>query len=376
MAANPDLLIVSLTNARRDPRVYRQAAFLRKRFQVTVAGLCDPEIAGVAYHPIVHAPARHPLERAWRAGTLLAGHSGPFLSRFRVPVGTPPMPRCDIAIVNDAETLPMGFRLAQGAPVVFDAHEYYPRQFENSLFWRVFHQRHLIRICRTYIPRCTAMTTVCDGIAEAYGANFGVRPSVILSGPEYQELSPSPVLPDMVRLIHHGSATPGRNIETMIELMDILPPRFTLDLMLVGNSPYSDKLRTMCSLRPNITWRDPVPMQALSVEINSYDMGIYILPPTNFNNAMSLPNKFFEFIQARLGVAIGPSPEMARLVRQHELGIVSSDFTPAAMARQLNSLTVDDISRFKRNAHSAAAMLNADIEMEKLQRLLNEILDR
>jgi hypothetical protein len=370
------LLIVSLTDARRDPRVYRQASFLRERFQVTVAGLCDPEIAGVAYHPIVHAPARHPLERAWRAGTLLAGHPGPFLSRFRVPVGTPPMPRCDIAIVNDAETLPLGFHLAQGAPVVFDAHEYYPRQFENSLFWRVFHQRHLVRICRAYIPLCAAMTTVCDGIADAYDKHFGVRPTVIHSGPEYHDISASPVLMERIRLIHHGCAAPGRNIEAMIEVMDLLDDRFSLDLMLVGTSAYATKLRAMCDSRRNVKWRDPVPMPSLSAEINAYDMGIFLVPPATYNLYHCLPNKFFEFIQARLGIAIGPSPEMARLVRQHELGVVAPDFTPAALAQQLNAVTADDISRFKRNAHSAAAMLNADIEMEKLQRLLNEILDR
>lgn len=376
MAAKPSLLIVSLTNARRDPRVYRQADFMRDCFQVTVAGLCDPEIKGVAFHPIVHAPARNPLERLWRAATLLAGHSGPFLSRFRVPAGTPSLPACDIVIVNDAETLPIGFRLAQGAPVIFDAHEYYPRQYDNLMFWRIFHKRHITEICKKYIPRCAAMTTVCEGIALEYKSNFGMLPLVVHSGPELHEISPSPVKKDIIRLIHHGSAAPGRNLESIIDLMQHLDERFKLDFMLVGDSSYSKKLRRMCSNKSNINWKNPVKMQDLTTEINSYDIGIYILPPTNFNNAMSLPNKFFEFIQARLAIAIGPSPEMARLVTKHSLGVVAPDFSTAAMARQLNALTADDISRFKHNADLAARQLHAGLEMEKMRQLLQDVMAR
>ena len=33
--------------------------------------------------------------------------------------------------------------------------------------------------------------------------------------------------------------------------------------------------------------------------INQFDLGVYLLPPVNFNSAHALPNKFFEFIQAR-----------------------------------------------------------------------------
>ena len=371
------LLIISLTDARRDPRVFRQTLAMRRHFEVTVASLRNPEIEGVHFFPVTHIPARHILERAWRATTLLAGFSGPFLSRFRVlPKSVTGLPKFDLVLINDAETLPLGFSLADNAPVVFDAHEYYPRQYDNLLYWRVFHKRHITRICKSYIPRCAAMTTVCEGIAQEYHRQFGTLPLVIHSGPEFQQLEPKPAKPGRIRLIHHGSAAPGRNLETMIELMGLLDERFTLDFMLVKNSDYAARLRALCEQRPNIRWRDPVSMQSLSSEINSYDMGLYILPPSNFNNTMSLPNKFFEFIQARLGVAIGPSPEMARLVKEHNLGIIAADFTPSAMARQLNALTAEDIWRFKQNADRAAGILHAGVEMEKLQRLLLEVLGR
>ena len=88
----------------------------------------------------------------------------------------------------------------------------------------------------------------------------------------------------------------------------------------------------------------------------------------------ALPNKFFEFIQARLAIAIGPSPEMARLVKQYNLGIVSQDFTPKSMAESLNSLTKEQIRQYKENANQTAKILNAEREGEKLLRILEEVL--
>jgi len=93
---------------------------------------------------------------------------------------------------------------------------------------------------------------------------------------------------------------------------------------------------------------------------NSYDVGLYLLPPRNFNQRNALPNKFFEFIQARLAVAVGPSPEMAGLVRRHGCGVVAADFTPEALAAELNSLDANQIVGFKLASNAAAAGLSAD----------------
>ncbi|MBK7701065.1 MAG: hypothetical protein IPJ39_21260 [Saprospiraceae bacterium] len=82
--------------------------------------------------------------------------------------------------------------------------------------------------------------------------------------------------------------------------------------------------------------------------ISKYDIGLYILEPTNFNNGMALPNKMFEFIQARLAIAIGPSPEMKSLVEEYNLGVVSADFDSKGLAISLNNLTHQNIIDFKR----------------------------
>ena len=70
--------------------------------------------------------------------------------------------------------------------------------------------------------------------------------------------------------------------------------------------------------------------------INKYDMGVFLLPPINFNYENTLPNKLFDFIQARLGIAIGPTPEMAEIVNHYKIGLVSEHFTAASLASRLS----------------------------------------
>ena len=162
----------------------------------------------------------------------------------------------------------------------------------------------------------------------------------------------------------------------MIETMDYVDSRFRLDLMLVAtfHQDYFQKLQAMVKERKNVRILPPVPFEEIIPFSFSYDIGFYILKPANFNHLYALPNKFFEFIQARLAIAIGPSPEMARLVQEYNLGIIAKDFSAKEMAKSLNSLTKEQILQYKENANQAAKILNAEREGEKLLRILEEVL--
>jgi glycosyltransferase involved in cell wall biosynthesis len=105
-----------------------------------------------------------------------------------------------------------------------------------------------------------------------------------------------------------------------------------------------------------------------------FDMGIFLLPFSEFNSFAALPNKFFEFIASGLAVCVGPSPEMASLTREFGLGIVVESFDPENVARVLNSLRASDIDRMKLRAIGASKLLNADTEMAKLVDLYRQLL--
>ena len=182
---------------------------------------------------------------------------------------------------------------------------------------------------------------------------------------------------DKIKIIHHGYASPDRVIEGMIETMDYVDSRFHLDLMLVANyqQDYLQQLEQMVKTRNNVRILSRVSFEEIIPFTSQYDIGFYILKPANFNHLYALPNKFFEFIQARLMVAIGPSPEMARLTKQYNLGIIAKDFSAKEMAKSLNALTKEQILQYKENANQTAKILNAEKEGEKLLKILEEVLE-
>ncbi|HEX7050666.1 MAG TPA: glycosyltransferase [Longimicrobiales bacterium] len=373
-------LVLAFSDLGRDPRVHRQIRFLTDRFDVLAAGYADPQIPGVEFLPVTRTRKSYPA-RLRSAVQLLTGQYGRFYweqPRVRSVLSALDGRSVDVVLANDIETLPLALRLARGAAVVFDAHEYAPRQFEDRLLFRLFFQGFATALCREYIPQVDGMMTVGEAIARQYERDTGVRAIVVTNAPDHEDLEPGPPDPaGRIRLVHHGGATPSRKIERMIQMMDYLDERFGLDLVLVGGPKwYRAKLARLARRNPRVQLVDPVPMLELSRFLNRYDMGVYLLEPVSFNTRYALPNKLFEFIQARLAVAIGPSPEMARVVTEYGVGVVAKDFSPEALAEKISACGPDRIAEYKLRAHAAAPRLCAEANRERVLSLVDRAVSR
>lgn len=361
----PTVLVLSFSDLAQDPRVSRQIGWLASEFAVTAAGLAAPSRPDVRFIPF--APAQHgKTAKAVRGlNLLLHRHDRVYWDTFGPAFAAIQAERPDLIVANDLDTLPMAIRLGDQVtcPVVFDAHEYAPREFDDSWKWRLLRGPYATDLCRRYIPQAAGTITVGQAIADEFYALVGVRPTVVTNAPDYHpELSPRPVASDgPIELIHHGGAIPSRKLESMVALGRLLDPRFELTFMLVESDPaYAAKLKALAAGNSRVHFIPPVPMSDLPARLNEFDLGAYILEPTNFNNRNALPNKFFEFLQGRLGIAIGPTPEMARIVRATGTGVVAKDFHPMSLALELNALTADDVNRFKQSAHAAARTYSAE----------------
>jgi glycosyltransferase involved in cell wall biosynthesis len=287
----------------------------------------------------------------------------------------------DLIIANDVETLPISFSLPGKHKVLFDAHEYAPRHFEDKLMWRIFFRSFNVWLCKKYLPLTSSMTTVGKGLAVEYKKHFNVDPIVIPNTNNYFDLKPSPVEENKIRLVHVGIANPSRKLERMIEMMDLVDDRFSLDLYLLipgfasgATKKYIDDLKDKIKDPSRVKIFPPIKSIEVVKTINAYDMGVFLLPPINFNYKNTLPNKLFDFIQARLGIAIGPTPEMVEIVNHYNIGVVSSDFTPGSLAHVLNSLTAKDVAAFKRNTENAAKKYNAENNAIELNRIVAELI--
>jgi hypothetical protein len=343
--------------------VQRQIKWLKKQYAVTV--VCNDKYHEESVTVVTVNPGRNIITKL-RAGIALllrqfhsAYHHLVPVKELRAKIGSN---QFDLYVANDIDALPFICEIAGDTPIYFDAHEYAPRHFEDRWQWRLFFQRYNIHLCKKYLPRVNLMTTVSQGLAQEYARNFGVSPYLISNAPSFQDRKPTPVHAERIRLVHHGGANPSRQLELMIRMMAHLDERFTLDLYLITpphankkTRAYLDLLKTEASQFPSrVHIHPPIPTDQIVETLSQYDMGVFLLPPVNFNYANTMPNKLFDFIQARLAVAIGPTPEMAKLVRDYQIGIVSEEFTPESLAARLNLLRAEEVNGFKQATNQCA----------------------
>jgi glycosyltransferase involved in cell wall biosynthesis len=370
------VLVVSLSDLSTDPRVDRQIEALLTRHRVVAAGLAPPR------HPVdefieLSSPPRSIPGRVFGVARLLGRRYE--AAYWNHPTHVAVLERlrdvhADVVLANDLETLPIALRL--GPPVVFDAHEHAPTQGANKLWWRALLGPYVRSQCRRYIPQASAMMTVGPALADAYERETGVRATVVTNAPRRHDLAPTPVH-NPVRILHHGTSQPGRGLEEMVRVAELLDDRFRVDFMLVEGWPgYRDKLIRRAASNPRVAFPPPQPMHALVDAASAYDIGLFLLPPVSIHRRFALPNKLFEFIQARLAVAIGPSPEMARIVREYGCGIVADDFRPEALAAALNALDDAAIAAFKAASDRAAGVLCAEQNEEVILRAVETALVR
>ena len=370
------ILIISFSAVDRDPRVNRQIELFKNEYNLTLAGYSESNRSEIELINIERK--KNSIPRKLLSASLLAlkRYAKYYWSQNHIQQSLHKLKgrTFDLILANDINSLPLAFKLASsGTPILFDAHEYSPREFEDRFIWRMLFQRYYYFLCSSYIPKVDAMMTVCEGIAQEYQKNFGVNPVVITNAPHFQNLHPTPVDKNAIKIVHHGLAHKSRKIELMIEVFKLLDKRFYLDFYLVGDAEYIQYLKSLTKDIPRIRFCDPVDMKKLSEVCNKYDIGLFLLVPINFNYAMALPNKFFEFVQARLAIAIGPSSEMARLVGQYDCGIVAQDFEPSSLAKLLNDLTIEKITYFKTQSSIAAKNLCFEHNAEKIRSLVNQL---
>ena len=383
------VLILSDSPLHRDPRVLVQLDALQDQYEVICCGITSPSGFEGEFIPIktlpgvIGAASRFAFRQTIGLGLqALQQHNASYflqpkhldlLKRLRR------LPNLALVLCNDVNMLPIASKLIQSSAtkLYLDAHEYTPRQWDGD--WRF---KPLIMywtaLLKQYGPSVDLMTTVCERIAEEYRCEFNLPcNTIVYNAPEYDPtLAPSTLDTHKVRMVHHGGLNHNRKLENMIQLVKRLDDRFTLDFYLLNNAPrYMRFLRRRANDCSRIRFFNPVPMKDIARTINQYDLALLVLSPDSFNYRYCLPNKFFEAIQARLAIATWPSPEMAYLTSEHELGVVSKEYSIESIATALSDLQTRDLDRYKQNAHQVAEKYSAQASRTTVYNNVVELLN-
>lgn len=371
MSARPKLLLVSFTDLTNDPRPYKEWLCLHKHFEITELAYAS---GGRSDHFFaVHNNSPSIFKKIVWGSALLAGKYRPYLQRYSTSAFSYLHSiKFDMVIAHNINTCPLAFSLAKEAPVLIDLHEYLPGECEESFKWRLLFQRPVFNLCKYFLPRAAALLTPSEGVAKKYANEFKVDSAVNYNAPPFVSQGPSPV-EDRISLVHHGVAAKERCTDKLLDLMDHLEDRFHLHLYMVGTDDFYRRIRDRALKHPRISWHDPVPMPTLSRALNPYDIGIAILPPSNSNHELTIGNKIFEFIQARLAIVAWPTVGIKHLLEKYGVGICSEEASVESMAQIINSLAPKDIMQFKKASDVAARELTAEKSMQVIARTILDI---
>jgi len=292
---------------------------------------------------------------------------------------------CRTLIVNEIEYLAwegFGKNGLASLPVYLDLHEDHVNDahrgpleavaFKKYWDWQLSQFVSFVRSRNSAIE----LTCVEKEIAQSYERLVDRPVALIFNAPDNNDLSPTNVNPEQIKLIHHGMGTKGRGIETAIKALADIPKNYTLDLVLFATRLYKLKIKLLSlifGVRRRVKLEDGIPLDQLPTRLNLADISIVVLSNVTDGHLNSLPNKFFESIHSKLALITGPNPSMASMTKEFGMGVVLETWSSKDLARALMSLSPIEIQRYKANAVLASRQLSSVQSKETFDAILDRL---
>lgn len=362
--------IISFSEIDRDPRVLRQVNWLLELgYEINFIGFGESAGIGVSkHHPVPVSPL---LVRYF-------SYLLPAKIRFHLLYGrhlqtdtVETVSRSDLVVVNEPELLPKFLNAALGCPIYLDLHEDHISHAHSGFFervafkdywaWQTDKLKQFVALNRFQI----SVTSVEEEISRRYSEAFGLPVGTIYNTPDTaQEFSSNSNEFEAIKFVHVGMARKNRGIELMLRALSKVSIQFTLDFYLVFAPvlpTYKWKLKRMVrrlGLSEKVNFQDPVPLNSMVRELTSYDVSLVIGSNATSNDLHSLPNKFFQSLQAGLMIICGPNPAVRALVEKGGLGISLSAWDVDELVESVNGLDSQRINYHKGKARGFAPQVS------------------
>ncbi|MNO55226.1 D-inositol 3-phosphate glycosyltransferase [compost metagenome] len=289
--------------------------------------------------------------------------------------------RAHLVHAHDVNTLPTAWLAARlsRARLVYDAHEISTSREGYESFRRLvgFVEKRLM-------PKADGSITTTDARAKYFARAYGVvRPTVLQNRPRLTYCEQSNRIREELGLkapwpiiVYQGGLQQGRGLDKLIRTAKDVPNAY---FVLIGGGRLTQSLIQLCEelgLQQRVHFIPTVALSELPKYTASADIGVQPIENTCLNHYTTDSNKLFEYLIAGLPVVATDFPEIRRIVRNNDVGILVPANNPPALAHALNQL-VTDIELRKRlasNASSIATTLNWEEQEARLVHLYQQIL--
>jgi len=215
------ILIIAYPSLKNDPRPYRQIKNLYKKHEIHCIGASESGLEDSFYRL-----KKYKLYfEIFRIFLLKLGlYEFYYWDKFKKRVfNSIKIHEFDLVIAHEIRLVPLALKIAKKAPVILDAHEYSPKNFDDNWVWRFFIKKYYTRLCVQNLPKVDKVITVSPGIVEAYEKNFNTNTILIKNTSEFVDnLLPSKINSKLIKIIHHGIVSSSRKLELLIDMMNHL----------------------------------------------------------------------------------------------------------------------------------------------------------
>jgi glycosyltransferase involved in cell wall biosynthesis len=281
----------------------------------------------------------------------------------------------DLLVANDLDTLLPNFLVSKlrHVPLVYDSHEYFTGVPE--LTGRPFVKWVWKKIERFIFPYLKYVMTVSDSLAAQYEKEYGLRPAVVrnfskqsasVKGYSRQELEISQQ--DFLIILQGGGINIDKGGEELVEAISMTE---NVSLIIAGSGDIIHILKQMVqdlNVTERVRFIPKIPWNELIRYTKSADAGMSLEKNTNLNYRFSIPNKLCDYISAGIPVIASNLPEISKIVRENDCGIIIQEVTPLKIIEAIDTLRNDHdlFNRFKKNSVRASETLNWENESKRV----------
>jgi glycosyltransferase involved in cell wall biosynthesis len=269
---------------------------------------------------------------------------------------------------------------------VYDAHELFCEMKE--IVTRPMIYKTWKKIEQYALPQFAHAYTVNQPIADEFYKMYGIKYGVIMNVPVSirEDTNTGGVVRegtnhgggsenDEKYIIYQGAVNEGRCFETLIPAMKEVHCR----LIICGDGNFMQQAKQLVkenNLEDRIIFKGNVaPAELRKITAAAY-AGINLVENNGLSFYLSLANKFFDYIHARVPQLCAGYPAYTAINDKHEVAVAITDMSAKNIALQLNNLLQNEVlyKRLQDNCNAAMLIYNWQNEEKKLLDLYTHIL--
>ena len=283
--------------------------------------------------------------------------------------------KVDLLVSNDLDTLLANYLASRirRVPLVHDCHEYFrgvPELNNRERTVRIWK-----RIEDRIFPKLETVYAVNASIADIYHKEYENEIFVIRNVPVRKSTDETkkiiiPGIPEgMPILLYQGAVNVDRGLDEAIMALKFMKTKAVL--LIIGTGDVIDSLKGLSvaqGVGDKVIFTGPIPLEDLHEYTVMADIGLSIEKDVSLNYHYCLPNKFLDYIQARVPVLVSPLPEMTAIIEKYGIGETIESHDPEYLAAKFDAMLKDSekLAVYRKNLAKAASDLCWENEEQEL----------